>query len=143
MRLPPFVIALGIAGLLPMLIGPAWWAVSPQTAPHLLDHLWILYGALIASFMAGTFWGFALPAVEGTEGLIGVVIASLLMLLTWVAMALPYQAALYGLIGVFLLLLLADFWRERTLGSVIGYFVLRTGLTLGAIAALGWRLTQL
>lgn len=143
MRLPPVVIALGMAGLLPMLAGPAWWAISPQTAPPQLDHLWVMYGALVASFMSGTFWGFALPAIEGTEGLIGVIIASMLMLLTWVAMALPYQGALYGLMGVFLLLLLADFWRERTLGSVMGYFVLRTVLTLGAVAALGWRLAQL
>lgn len=143
MRLPPFVIALGFAGLLPMLVGPVWWAVSPQTVPARLDQLWVLYGALIASFMAGTFWGFALPAVEGTEGLIGTVIASLLMLLTWVAVALPYKAELYGLMTVFLLSLLADFWRERTLGSVPGYFALRTALTLGAFVALGWRSIQL
>lgn len=142
MRLPPFVMALGAVGLLPLLIGPLWWAVSPQTVPPRLDHLWLLYAALIASFMAGTFWGFALPAIEGTEGQIGVFIASVLMLLTWVAMALPYEPSLYALMGVFLLLLLADFWRERTLGSVIGYFALRTVLTLGALIALGWRLAQ-
>jgi hypothetical protein len=134
--------ALGIAGLLPMFIGPLWRVLAPQTVPPQLDHLWLLYIALVASFMAGTFWGFALPAIEGTEGQIGVFTASILMLLTWGAMALPYGPSLYAIIGVFLLLLLADFWRERTLGSVIGYFALRTVLTLGAVAAIGWRLAQ-
>lgn len=142
MRLPPFVMALGIAGLLPLFMDPLWRVVSPQTLPLQIDHLWLLYAALIASFMSGTFWGFALPAIEGTEGQIGVFIASVLMLLTWGAIALPDQLAIYALIGVFLLLLLADFWRERTLGSIMGYFALRTVLTLGAVAALGWRLAQ-
>lgn len=143
MRLPLIVIALGLAGLLPMFAGPVWWELSPQTAPLRLEYVWIMYGALIASFMSGTFWGFALPAIEGTEGQVGMLIASILMLMTWGAMALPASATLYALIGVFLLLLLADVWRERTLGSVPGYFALRTMLTLGAIAALGWRLGQL
>ena len=143
MRLPLTVILLGLAGLLPMFAGPVWWSFMPQTAPGWLPQVWITYVALVASFMSGTFWGFALPAIEGTEGQIGVLIASLLMIATWVVMAFPADAALYGLIGVYLLQLLADFWRERTLGSVIGYFGLRTGLTVGAIAAIAWRLHQL
>ena len=140
MRLPPIVLALGVVGLLPLLAGPLWWTLSPQSVPAWLDYRWIVYSALVASFMSGTFWGFALPAIEGTEGQIGVFIASLLMLLIWVVMALPFQGALYGLMLVYLLLLLADFWRERTLGSVEGYFAMRSGLTVGALAALAWRL---
>ena len=140
MRLPPIVLALGVAGFLPLMVGPLWWTFSPQSVPEWLDHRWVMYGALVASFMSGTFWGFALPAIEGVEGQIGVFLASILMLLTWAAMALPFHAALYGLMGVFLLLLLADFWRERTLGSVEGYFAMRSGLTVGALAALAWRL---
>jgi hypothetical protein len=143
MKLPPFVTAMGVVGLTPVFISPLWWAIAPQTAPAQLDHLWIIYTSLVASFMAGTFWGFALPAIEGTEGQIGMVIASVLMLLTWGSMALSFGSSLYGLMGVFLLLLLADFWRERTLGSVEGYFAFRTALTLAAIAALVWRAEQL
>lgn len=139
-RLPPLVILLGFAGLLPFLAGPAWLTWAPHSAPALIDHVWLSYGALIASFMAGTFWGFALPAAEGDEGKLGMLIASVLMLITWAATALPMRGALYTLIAVFALLLLADIWRERVLGSVEGYFFMRALLTLGVIATIGWRL---
>lgn len=139
-NLPPLVILLGFSGLLPFLAGPAWLSFAPSSAPAYLDHIWLSYGALISSFMAGTFWGFALPAAEGDEGKLGMLIASVLMLMTWAATALPFQAALYALIAVFALLLVADIWRERVLGSVAGYFLMRTLLTLGVVATIGWRL---
>jgi hypothetical protein len=50
------------------------------------------------------------------------------------------QALPVGFDGVFLLLLLADFWRERTLDTIPGYFMLRTSLTVGVLIAIGWRL---
>ncbi len=140
MKLPRLVSLLGYAGLLPFLAGPLWLSLAPASAPGWLDAAWLAYVAMIASFMAGTFWGFALPACEGPEGLMGLMFAAVLMLLAWVAMTLPFAAALVGLALVFLLQLLADFWRERTLGSVEGYFRLRTVLTVGACVALGWRL---
>ncbi|MFP5306484.1 MAG: DUF3429 domain-containing protein [Gammaproteobacteria bacterium] len=140
MKLPRIVSLLGYAGLLPFFAGPLWLTVAPQAAPHWLDHAWLAYAAMIASFMAGTFWGFALPASQGPEGMMGLVFASVLMILAWAAVTAPFSLALVGLIVVFLLLLLADLWRERTLGTVEGYFMLRTVLTLGACIALGWRL---
>lgn len=140
MKLPRIVSLLGYAGLIPFLAGPLWLTFAADSAPAWLDHSWLVFVAMIASFMAGTFWGFALPACEGPEGTMGLLAASVLMILAWVAVTLPFQAALLGLVLVFLLLLLADFWRERTLGSVEGYFKLRTVLTIGACVALGWRL---
>lgn len=140
MELPKLVYALGAAGLIPFLLGPLWLQISPDTAPVWLDRMWWTYGSLIATFMAGTFWGFALPACQGLQGMIGLFIASVLMLLTWAAMALPFHASLIALAAVFLLLLLADFWRERTLDTIGGYSALRTVLTLGVIVAIGWRL---
>ena len=140
MKLPGWVLLLGFAGLAPFLAGPLWLTLSPQTAPEQIDRLWLLYGALIASFMAGTFWGFALPAVQGAEGAVGILLASILMLATWVVAALPFAMALPALGGLFLLLLLADYWRERTLGEVEGYFRLRAMLTVGVIAAVAWRI---
>jgi len=140
MRLPRLVILLGYAGLIPFLAGPLWLTLSPQTAPMWLDHVWMAYVTLIAAFLAGTFWGFALMAAAGPEGKLGIFIASLLMLLTWVAMWLPFKLSLYGLLLVFLLLLLADFWRERTLDTIPGYFMLRTTLTVGVLVAIAWRL---
>lgn len=140
MKLPRIVSLLGYAGLIPFFAGPLWMSVAPATVPGWVDPAWVAYVAMIASFMSGTFWGFALPACEGPEGTMGLLFASVLMILAWVALTLPFHAALPGLALVFLLLLLADFWRERTLGSVEGYFRLRLVLTVGACLAIGWRL---
>ena len=140
MRLPALVVAFGYAGLVLFFVDPAWLTFSPATVPGWLDHTWVNYATLLAAFLAGTFWGFALPAIEGPSGLLGMFIASLLMLLTWLTMSLPFRLERYALIVVFALLLLADFWRERTLDTIPGYFKLRTMLTAGAIAAIAWRI---
>lgn len=139
MQLPPTVLLLGYSGLIPFLLGPAWLSLSPGTAPHWLDAAWLSYVALIASFMAGTFWGFALPAAQGPAGLLGLVISVVLMLLAWVATLLPFAPAMALLALVYLLLLAADFWRERVLDTVGGYFALRSTLTIGVLAAMAWR----
>lgn len=140
MKLPRLVILLGYAGLVPFIAGPLWLSVAPHSAPVWLDHVWLAYVTLIAAFLAGTFWGFALPAAQGPDGVLGMAIAAALMVGTWIAMILPFKMALWGLSVVFLLLLLADFWRERTLDTVPGYFMLRTTLTAGTLFAIGWRL---
>jgi len=140
MRLPAFVVLLGYAGLLPFLAGPAWLTVSPESVPAWLDRMWINYATLLAAFLAGTFWGFALPAVQGPSGVLGTLIAAVMMLLAWLTMSLGFQFQLYALAAVFAMLLLADFWRERTLDTLPGYFMLRTVLTAGAIGAIAWRL---
>jgi hypothetical protein len=140
MKLPPLVMGLGYAGLVPFLAGPLWLTVAPASAPDWLDHVWLAYVTLIAAFMAGTFWGFALTAIQGPEGLLGVLAASGLMLLTWVSMWLSsFMGTLAVLAVVFLLLLLADFWRERTLDTIPGYFFMRTLLTAGVLVAISWR----
>ena len=140
MRLPLIVSLLGYAGLLPFLAGPLWLTLSPETAPAWLDQVWVNYATLLAAFLAGTFWGFALPAIQGPAGLLGMFIASVLILLTWLTMSLGFKLQLLSLALVFALLLLADFWRERTLDTLPGYFLLRTLLTAGSIAAIAWRL---
>jgi hypothetical protein len=142
MRLPLIVTLLGYAGLLPFVAGPAWLTFAPATAPAWLDPFWINYVTLLAAFLAGTFWGFALPAVQGPAGMLGIFIASMLMLLTWLAMSLAFGVRLYALAVVFLLLLIADFWRERTLDTLPGYFALRSTLTVGAIATIAWRIAM-
>lgn len=139
MNLPKIVLALGYAGLIPFFIGPAWWTFSPETAPQWLDHAWLAWAGLIAAFMAGTFWGFALPAVQGPQGLIGIAMSVGLVLLAWVAVSLSFAPALAALAMVFMLLLLADFWRERVLDTIGGYFRLRSTLTAGVLIAISWR----
>src|SRR5689334_13040888 len=141
MRLPMIVVLLGYAGLVPFVLGPLWLTLDPAGAPTWLDRAWTNYVTLLAAFLAGTFWGFALPAIEGPNGILGMFIASLLLLLTWVTMVLAPAYQLYLLALVLLLQLLADYWRERTLDTVPGYFRLRVTLTVGAIASIAWRLT--
>lgn len=143
MRLPPLVFVLGFAGLVPFFAGPVWVTVAPLSAPPWLDHLWLLYGALVASFMAGTFWGFSAPASQGSAGVAGLLVASVLMLLTWAGLALPFAPSLLALAGVFALQLLAELWRERALDTLPGYFRLRAILTAGAVAAIAWRFALL
>ncbi len=140
MKLPPVVFLLGFAGLLPCFADPLWLSFAPASAPAWLDHLWITYVALVASFMAGTFWGFSAPAAQGVNGLLGLLIASLLMLLTWGAAVLPFKAAAGALALVYVLQIAAEVWRERALDTIPGYFRLRAQLTVGVVAALLWRL---
>ncbi|WP_420465652.1 DUF3429 domain-containing protein [Panacagrimonas sp.] len=139
MRLPTPVSLIGYAGLIPFFLGPAWLSLSPQTIPDWMDAVWLSYCALIAAFMAGSLWGFALPACEGAAGLAGLLIAMALMLLAWFSTALPFAPALAVLALTFVMLLVADFWRERSLGTVGGYFALRSVLTIGVLTAMGWR----
>ena len=140
MRLPILVTLLSYAGLIPFALGPAWMTFAHGNVPVWLDPTWHNYVTLLAAFLAGTFWGFALPAVQGPAGMFGMLIASVLMLLTWFAMSLEPTTRLYLMAVVFLLLLVADFWRERTLDTLPGYFALRSTLTVGAIASIGWRI---
>ncbi len=139
MKLPYWITALGYIGLVPFLAEPLWLTLAAEPSPW-LDQLWLGYVTLMAAFLAGTFLGFALVAIEGPAGKLGVLIASALLALTAVAMSFPFRPSLYVLAVVFLLLLLADFWRERTLDTIPGYFRLRTVLTTGTLVAIAWRL---
>jgi hypothetical protein len=137
--LSPLAFWLGLSGLLPFIAGPLWLSVSPATAPTWLDELWRDYLAMIASFMAGTLWGFAMPRTRDGAGLAGLIAAVSLMLLSWAALALPLHPSLLLLGAVYLLLLLTDLLRERGQGSIRGYLRLRTILTAGVLTCTAWR----
>jgi hypothetical protein len=140
MKLPPLVFVLGYAGLLPFLADPLWLSLAPASAPAWLDRAWLTYAGLLASFMAGSFWGMALIVVEGPAGKLGMALSGLLMLLAWGCLMLPFRAALIGLAIVFGLLVLAEIWRERTIDPLSGYFTLRASLTAGVLLCFAWRL---
>ena len=139
MKLPPMVLVLGYAGLIPFLADPLWITVSPDTAPVWLDRAWLFYAVMIASFMAGTFWRLALQVVDAPAGQLGLVLAIAQMLLAWGVLALPAGWTLPGLAVVFLLLLWTEVWRERVFDPLGGYMSLRVGLTIGVLVALAWR----
>ena len=139
MQLPRLLFVLGYAGLLPFVAGPLWLSVSPQTAPVWLDQAWLLYAAMLAAFMAGTFWGLALIVAENPAGLVGLVLSALLMLMAWGTTLLPLHEALIALAVVFILLVCAELWRERVLDPMSSYFKLRVTLTLGVLVCITWR----
>jgi hypothetical protein len=142
MKLPAWLIALSFAGLVPFIAGPlaAWQGITALgESPIAMDALWRTYVMLVAVFLAGSFWGFALVAVNGAAGAAGILMASASMLLAWGTSVLPFREALYALAVIFLLLLLADFWRERALDTIPGYFTMRAILTAGAIASIAAR----
>lgn len=140
MRLPNWIIALSFAGLIPFFAGPLCILAGFNPPWARVDELWHSYVTLLAVFLAGSFWGFAIIAANGAAGAAGILIASALMLITWAAMLLPFQESLYAFVLIFLLLLLAEYWRERALGSMPGYFALRAVLTAGALISIGFRL---
>jgi len=142
-RLPPLVFILGYSGLLPFIAGPLWLSLSPASAPPWLDAVWLSYAAMIAAFMAGSFWGLALPTAEGPDGLIGMAMSTVLMLLAWGASAFPFPHSLLALGGVYVLLVLAEIWRERVLDPLCGYFSMRLSLTTGVLLCLGWRYSMI
>lgn len=130
---------LGLLGLIPFFAAPFWLTVSPGTVPQSLDYLWLNYAALIASFMAGTFWGMALVAARSAARTAAMLLSNGLMLATWVAMQLDFGASMAALAAIFALLFFAELWRERAVAPLPGYMRLRLLLTLGVLASLGWR----
>jgi hypothetical protein len=140
MKLPPLVYLLGYAGLIPFLAGPAWLTLAPASAPPELDRWWLAYAGMIAAFMSGTFWGMALIVSEGPNGQIGMAMSAALMILGWAATLLPFRTALLALGVVFVLLALAEIWRERVLDPLSGYFTMRVTLTVGVLVCIAWRL---
>lgn len=138
MKLPALVAALGYAGLLPFLVMPLWLTLLPQAMSAAVEAAWLHYVAMVTIFLAGTFWGFALPASEGLVGRAGMSLAAGFAALAWLALLLPPRAALLGLAAVLLLQWLADVFLQRALGGVAGYLRLRGVLTLGACVGVGW-----
>jgi len=130
---------IGIAGLLLFAAGPAWMTLAPGSTPAPLPLAWMVYAAMVGSFMAGTLWGFALPAIDGPERHLALLTAALLMAMSWAALLVPTRWGLALLAAVFVLAFAADAWREHSSGGVDGYLRLRGILTLGALACLLWR----
>jgi hypothetical protein len=139
MKLPPLLYVLGYAGLLPFVVGPLWLSIAPASAPLWLDRAWLLYAALIAAFMAGSFWGLALIVIENPAGQWGLLLSAAFMLLSWFSVLLPFPLSLAALTAVFVMLAAAEIWRERVLDRSNSYFRLRMVLTIGVLACVVWR----
>lgn len=125
---------LGLAGLLPMVAG----LLAPlSAAPAALHEAVLLYGGVIAGFMAGTHWGLALHAGEGQGRDLRLMVSVIPALLAWLALLLAPRMAALALVGLFALLYAIDaslgrrglidrdYWRLRQIlsaGAALCYF---------------------
>ena len=127
--LPPVYYALGVAGLIPFLAGPALTVTG--YAPFALL-MFTTYSLAIACFLSGTWWGLAIA-----RGLThpAVAVASNLATLAGfgAVVALEPSLALMVLAGVFVLLLAGDVKVPALQTELRGYRRLRTALTLVVI----------
>ena len=86
---------LGLAGLLPFVLGAAWVWTSRGAVQAQATAALAAYGAVIVSFLGGIHWGLAFRhAVPQRARLVWGVVPSLL---AWLALALPTPLGLAGL----------------------------------------------
>ena len=130
--IPRSALLLGAAGLLPSLAMPVLLAGGDGAAAFALQ-AGPAYGALIASFIGGAWWGLAANKA-GDEALTRWLVLSVLpMLAAWVALLLPPQAGLLMLAVIFALLPLAD--RAAQAGALAPDWWWRLRLPLSLLMA--------
>ena len=130
---PRSALVLGLSGLLPslaMVTAMILWPAHRATAAT----IGMAYGAVIASFVGGAWWGLSAALAEA-EALPRMLARSVVPSLTaWLALLVPAASGLLVLAAVFASLLPMD--RElRRLGMAPGWwFSLRLPLSLGMAA---------
>jgi hypothetical protein len=130
--IPRPALLLGAAGLLPSLAMPVMLAAGDSAAAFALQ-AGPAYGALIASFIGGAWWGLAANKAEGAVLTRWLVLSVLPMLAAWVALLLPPQAGLLMLAVIFALLPLAD--RAAQAGALAPDWWWRLRLPLSLLMA--------
>ena len=127
--IPRPALLLGAAGLLPSLAMPPLLAAGGDAAAFALQ-AGPAYGALIASFIGGAWWGLAANRAEGAALTRWLVASVLPMLVAWVALLLPPQAGLLLLAVIFALLPLADRAAQAASMAPAWWWRLRLPLSL-------------
>ena len=130
--IPRPALLLGAAGLLPSLAMPVLLAAGDAAAAFALK-AGPAYGALIASFIGGAWWGLAANRAGDAALTRWLVLSVLPMLAAWVALLLPPQAGLLMLAVIFALLPLAD--RAAQAGALAPEWWWRLRLPLSLIMA--------
>jgi hypothetical protein len=98
----------------------------------------IAYGAVIASFMAGTLWGLVQSAQRSPAAMPVLVISNVLALIAWATMLMPAGLWALGLQALsFLGLLAADRFLASGALEKPWYFTLRLSVTLLVLFAYG------
>ena len=132
-RIPPPVLAWGLAGLIPFLglplIGVAFPSLSIWT-----DRALGLYAAVILSFLGGARWGRAVAEASPDSGLVALSMAP--SVTAWALLILPPGLSVLQLLAMAGALGLHLVWDLRASGLPVWYPRLRLILTAGAVAGL-------
>lgn len=134
-RIPTAPLVLGLAGLIPPLAGAAAVCFNLGHFGLVAREATLLYAALIASFLGGTWWSFASWVQRPSWGLL---IASVVPSLAAWAMLLSLSALDAGtaMAGLILVSLLVD-WRLQRLGLAPPWWMtLRVPLSVTLAVAL-------
>lgn len=133
--LPPGLVALGYAGLLPFVACVLAIALLDGEARAFAVRALVAYGAVILSFLGAVHWGLLLRQPDAAAQA-RLAIGVLPSLAGWVALLLPDRHALALLVVAF-----GGFWlyEHRVVGTALlpqGYLELRRYLSLAACALL-------
>lgn len=130
---PAWARHLGLAGLLPFVLGTALvWTVHDEAHPYAVDAL-ATYAALIVSFLGGIHWGLGMRSADPALARPAFAWGVLPSLLAWVAALMPAYAGLVVL-GVLLVLAYAVDRRAYPRHGLGAWLTLR--FRLSAVAAL-------
>ncbi|MCX7566760.1 DUF3429 domain-containing protein [Sulfitobacter sp. F26169L] len=140
-QIPRAPLALGLAGLLPFLVG-AFFSTLPDsggdsplvTAGDGIKML-VLYGTVILSFMSGVLWGFATKA-NGAKATTGYVLSVLPALWAFLARGTTDSGTLLFLAIGFAGLLMLDYFFHREALTPSWWMRLRILLTTIVVACL-------
>jgi hypothetical protein len=136
-ELPPWMAALGYAGLIPFAACAALLLAVPEAGLRsLVERVLLGYGAVILSFLGGVHWGLALRGDPG-RGPRMLAVGVIPALVGWAALLAPFETAAAIQVGAF-----GVFWlyEHRVLGPAVlppAYLALRRWLTVGVVASLG------
>ena len=143
-RLPRVVALFGFAGLLPPIAAAAALFLAPDPASR--QFAWVLlifYGALIFSFLGGTWWAFTATRPSAGRLLLAVgpsLLALVILLMLVSPLTRPYAAAL--LAAAILLSPLADYPLSAEGLTPAWWMKLRVPLSVGLALCVGlaaWR----
>jgi len=113
-RIPPAPLVLGLAGLIPPIAGALVMCLNYSGLGVVAREAVLLYAALIASFLGGSWWGFA-SRTERPSWLL-LIVSVIPSLAPWaMLLALPSLEAGAGLALLILLTPLVD-WRLQRMG---------------------------
>lgn len=110
--LPRAALLLGLAGLLPSIGMLALMLARPDLA-QAAARIGMAYGALIASFVGGAWWGLAAARADAVAQPRWLIVSVLPSLIAWPALLLPAALGLVVLAVLFAALLAADARLQR------------------------------